>query len=111
MVTRLNSLRRAYLKRREQLRTAMFAAGPACDDTTADLFTAPDVFESEPDTVRQEREAAAKRICRTCPARPQCLAYALDIRPTEGVWAGLSVEEIRALSLFGIAPNVEQEVA
>ncbi|MER6826561.1 WhiB family transcriptional regulator [Streptosporangium sp. NPDC000563] len=107
----MSSLRRAYLKRREQLREAMFAAGPACTDADPDLFTAPDVFEPEPDTVREEREAAAKRICRTCPARPQCLAYALDIRPTEGVWAALSVEEIRTLSLFGIAPDVEQEVA
>ncbi|GAA4224252.1 hypothetical protein FHR32_002891 [Streptosporangium album] len=107
----MNSLRRAYLKRREQLRKAMFAAGPACTGADADLFTAPDVFEPEPDSVRQDREAAAKRICSTCPARSQCLAYALDIRPSEGVWAGLSVGEIRALSLWPVADHVEQEVA
>lgn len=107
----MNSLRRAYLKRREQLREAMFAAGPACTGADADLFTAPDVFEPEPDTVRQEREAAAKRICLTCPARPQCLAYARNIRPTEGVWAALSVEEIRALSLWPVPNASEQEVA
>ncbi|MGC5013140.1 WhiB family transcriptional regulator [Streptosporangium sp. DT93] len=110
----MNSPRRAYLKRRQQLRQAMFAAGPACTGADADLFTAPDVFEPEPDTARQEREAAAKRICATCPARPQCLAYALDIRPAEGVWAGLSVEEIRPLSLWPTveaAADIAQEVA
>ena len=107
----MSSLRRAYLKRREQLREAMFAAGPACTGADADLFTAPDVFEPEPDTVREKREAAAKRICSTCPARPQCLAYARNIRPAEGVWAGLSVEEIRALSLYRSADGTEQEAA
>ncbi|MGW4421930.1 WhiB family transcriptional regulator [Streptosporangium sp. NPDC004631] len=107
----MNSLRRAYLKRREQLREAMFAAGPACTGADADLFTAPDVFEPERLTVRRDREAAAKRICLTCPARSQCLAYALDIRPTEGVWAGLSVEEIRALSLWPAPEADEREVA
>ncbi|MFF5111586.1 WhiB family transcriptional regulator [Streptosporangium sp. NPDC000509] len=114
-MTSLSTLRRAYLAQkahRKALRVAMFAAGPACDDTTADLFTTPDVFEPEPETARREREAAAKRICATCPARSQCLAYALFTRPAEGVWAALTAEEIRALSLYRRSPSGNgQEVA
>ncbi|GAA2870574.1 hypothetical protein GCM10010517_30810 [Streptosporangium fragile] len=107
-------LRRTYIERdrRERaLREAMLAAGPACADTDAALFTAPDVFEPEPVAVRQDREAAAKKICAACPARTACLAYALAIRPTEGVWAGLSATEIRALSLYRPASEPGREVA
>ncbi|WP_329087951.1 WhiB family transcriptional regulator [Streptosporangium sp. NBC_01469] len=114
-MTSLPTLRRVYLAHkahRKALRVAMFAAGPACDDTTADLFTAPDAFEPEPDAVREEREAAAKQICAACPARAECLAYALFTRPAEGVWAGLTADEIRALSLYRRSPaGSGQEVA
>jgi WhiB family redox-sensing transcriptional regulator len=33
---------------------------------------------------------AAKEICATCPVREQCLEYALDTRPPDGVWGGLT---------------------
>ncbi|MET8049807.1 WhiB family transcriptional regulator [Streptosporangium sp. NPDC005286] len=113
-MTALSTLRRVHLAQkahRRALRQAMFAAGPACDDTTADLFATPDAFEPEPDTARQEREAAAKQICEPCPARAECLAYALFTRPTEGVWAGLTASEIRALSLYRSPVGSGQEVA
>jgi|SRR5580704_5884135 WhiB family redox-sensing transcriptional regulator len=32
----------------------------------------------------------AKELCRSCEARPQCLAYALDRADTWGVWGGFS---------------------
>nr|WP_236539331.1 WhiB family transcriptional regulator [Spiractinospora alimapuensis] len=44
-------------------------------------------------TERKEREARAKRICRRCPARPGCLAYALAQREAHGIWGGLSPAE------------------
>ncbi|WP_329089353.1 WhiB family transcriptional regulator [Streptosporangium sp. NBC_01469] len=114
-MTSLSTMRRVYLAQkahRKALRMAMFAAGPACDDTTADLFTAPDVFEIEPDAVREEREATAKQICATCPARTECLAYARFIHPTEGVWAGLTAEEIHTSPLYRRSPaGSGQEVA
>ncbi|WP_211589660.1 WhiB family transcriptional regulator [Microbispora sp. H11081] len=91
-----------------ELREAMVQAGPACTMADAELFTGPDVFEPERAGVRRYRENAAKRVCRSCPARPECLAYALALRPGEGVWAGLTSDEVRALSLV---PADTREVA
>ncbi|GAA3158433.1 hypothetical protein GCM10010466_56470 [Planomonospora alba] len=81
------------------LRNALIDAAPACQSTDADLFTGPDAFTEEPEPDRMAREAEAMAICSGCPARAACLAYALAIRPAEGVWAGRTASEIRALSL------------
>ncbi|WP_068920891.1 WhiB family transcriptional regulator [Planobispora rosea] len=78
-----------------ELRNALIDAAPACDATDAELFTGPD--EVEPDEVREAREAVAKEICAICPARTECLAYALAIRPAVGVWAGHTADEIRTM--------------
>jgi WhiB family redox-sensing transcriptional regulator len=45
--------------------------------------------------LRQVQEA--KRICLTCPARTQCLAWALDQGVTDGVWGGTTQDERRAI--------------
>ncbi|MFI6485568.1 WhiB family transcriptional regulator [Nonomuraea sp. NPDC050663] len=74
----------------------VLAAGPVCQPADADLFTGPGFDESEP--VRQAREARAKAICHTCPARPECLDYGLALQPTEGVWAGYTAWELYRLS-------------
>ncbi|GII01730.1 WhiB family transcriptional regulator [Planobispora takensis] len=81
------------------LRDALIDAVPACDTTDAELFTGPD--EVEPDSVREAREAVAKEICAGCPARIECLAYALAIRPAVGVWAGQTADEIRTMATAG----------
>lgn len=44
-----------------------------------------------------EQIEAAKRICRACGVRSQCLDWALDTRQDSGVWGGLSEDERRAL--------------
>lgn len=46
---------------------------------------------------------AAIAICRSCPVRAQCLAYALDHGERFGVWGGLSANQRRALT--GHAPR------
>jgi WhiB family transcriptional regulator, redox-sensing transcriptional regulator len=33
---------------------------------------------------------AAKTICATCPVREECLEFALETRPPDGVWGGLT---------------------
>jgi WhiB family redox-sensing transcriptional regulator len=42
--------------------------------------------------------AKAKRICRTCPAQTQCLAWALGNGVTDGVWGGTTEDERRAIA-------------
>ncbi|TDE26430.1 hypothetical protein E1295_44360 [Nonomuraea mesophila] len=45
---------------------------------------------------RAAREAVAREVCATCPARLLCDQYALDTRPTFGIWAGRTAAEIDA---------------
>lgn len=44
-----------------------------------------------------EQIQAAKRICRRCTVRKQCLEWALVTNQDTGVWGGLSEEERREL--------------
>jgi WhiB family redox-sensing transcriptional regulator len=39
----------------------------------------------------------AKKVCRRCDVREQCLAWALEAGQDHGVWGGLSEDERRAL--------------
>ena len=39
----------------------------------------------------------AKRVCRRCEVREQCLNWALDNGQDHGVWGGMSEDERRAL--------------
>jgi WhiB family redox-sensing transcriptional regulator len=41
--------------------------------------------------------APAKRVCRSCPVRAECLDYALGRDVQHGVWGGLSERERRRL--------------
>ncbi|HUR02499.1 MAG TPA: WhiB family transcriptional regulator [Nonomuraea sp.] len=95
----MNGLAAAVLSDRElsDLRDDLLNAYPACGTGDAELFTGPDVFEAEPEEERQAREAKAKAVCAGCPARTGCLVYALAIRPKAGIWAGLTVDELRAV--------------
>jgi WhiB family redox-sensing transcriptional regulator len=53
----------------------------------------------DPDALFVEgaEQNAAKRICRNCPVRYECLADALDNRIEFGVWGGMTERERRAL--------------
>ena len=64
----------------------------ACRDTDPDLFFP--VSTAGPG-LRQIEEA--KRICRVCPVRTVCLAWALDHEVGPGVWGGTTEAERRAL--------------
>jgi WhiB family redox-sensing transcriptional regulator len=35
----------------------------------------------------------AKAVCAACPVREECLEFALEIRPGDGVWGGLTATE------------------
>jgi WhiB family redox-sensing transcriptional regulator len=56
-----------------------------CRTVEADLFFAPGGTQ----------EHRAKVVCRSCPVRWECLAYALAHRVEHGVWGGLTDRERR----------------
>jgi WhiB family redox-sensing transcriptional regulator len=62
----------------------------ACRGMGSDAFFHP---PAERNTARRKRIAAAKAICRTCPAITECLSYALRVREPYGVWGGRSEDE------------------
>jgi WhiB family redox-sensing transcriptional regulator len=43
------------------------------------------------------RQREARKFCRTCAVRTECLAHALDHRVEFGVWGGMTERERRAL--------------
>src|SRR5436853_6680051 len=47
--------------------------------------------------VQGAEQNVAKRVCRSCPVRFECLADALDNRIEFGVWGGMTERERRAL--------------
>jgi WhiB family redox-sensing transcriptional regulator len=49
-------------------------------------------------------EAAAKRICATCPVRTPCLQYALATREPWGIWGGQTAEERSAMEWRATIP-------
>ncbi len=69
---------RAYL--------AMMEAIP--DGYATPCFADPRTWTAE--TPSPEQLRAAERGCARCPVREQCAAYAEALRPTCGIWAGVS---------------------
>ena len=64
----------------------------ACRDADPDLFFP---IGTVGPALHQVEEA--KRICRSCPVCPECLAWALDHGVGSGVWGGTTEDERRAL--------------
>jgi len=64
----------------------------ACRDSDPNLF-----FPVGSTGAALEEVAAAKALCRTCPVRAECLAFALETNQEAGVWGGTSEEERREL--------------
>jgi WhiB family redox-sensing transcriptional regulator len=59
----------------------------ACRDTSTQLFFAADDVSV----------AAARRLCRSCPVRPECADYALSLPELTGIWGGMTAAERRRL--------------
>jgi WhiB family transcriptional regulator, redox-sensing transcriptional regulator len=70
----------------------------ACRDADPELFFP--VGTTGP-ALRQVQEAI--RICQDCPARTECLSWALEHGITDGVWGGTTVEQRRAIRHGGFA--------
>ncbi|WP_082156472.1 WhiB family transcriptional regulator [Cellulomonas sp. A375-1] len=66
-------------------------AACASPDVDGELFFIPS--EERPGADRRDRIETAKSICRTCPVRAECLAYAQTTRQNAGIWGGLDEDE------------------
>jgi WhiB family transcriptional regulator, redox-sensing transcriptional regulator len=65
--------------------TGEWEARAACRTGDSDIFFAPGATQ----------EYRAKVVCKTCPVRGECLAYALRHKVEHGVWGGLTDRERR----------------
>lgn len=43
----------------------------------------------------REQVHAAKRVCAACPVREQCAQWAIETGERNGVWGGMSQQELR----------------
>ena len=70
----------------------------ACRSRDSVLF-----FHSDrmPRSIRDGRDAVAKALCRRCPVRPECAAYALREDEPYGVWGGFTEGERVCLRAVG----------
>jgi WhiB family transcriptional regulator, redox-sensing transcriptional regulator len=50
----------------------------------------------------------AKRVCRSCEVRPECLDYALEHGERFGIWGGMSERERRRLTSERTATQARQ---
>lgn len=62
----------------------------SCREIDVDVFFPP---ANEPEPIRAEREAIAKKVCSTCPVREACLRHALASDEAYGIWGGTSESE------------------
>lgn len=93
------------IQRQRSVRDDGWQAIAACYGEDQSLFFAPDYFEVG--GAKNAREAKAKLICRACPVREECLAYAMAIEEEHGVWGGLNERERRRLRARMIRAEAE----
>jgi WhiB family redox-sensing transcriptional regulator len=70
-------------------------AGAECQSDNATHFYAPSHFERKPE--KDQREGAARALCRRCKVKEQCLAYSLQVAENHGIWGGLNELERKRL--------------
>ncbi|MET7687806.1 WhiB family transcriptional regulator [Streptomyces sp. NPDC005483] len=65
-----------------------------CQGADPDLFFPVGNASSGPTLIQI---AEAKAVCHRCPVIDQCLSWALDADPVEGIWGGTTEAERRAM--------------
>lgn len=72
----------------------------------ADLF-----YKSDLDPGDQSRHwiTKAKAVCKDCPVRPQCAAYALAVAEPYGIWGGFTESERALLRKIGWRQYADRE--
>jgi WhiB family redox-sensing transcriptional regulator len=91
-------------------------AGEHTDRDASDLDWQDDALcaQSDPDAFFPEKGGStreAKAICARCPAKDDCLQFALDNDERFGVWGGLSERERRRLQRGLDVDDVDEDMA
>ncbi len=73
------------------LPTMAWHADAACVDSPD-----PDVFFA--DSTDPEGLKAARSLCKACPVAPECLQFAIEARPSHGIWAGKTARQINNMT-------------
>jgi WhiB family redox-sensing transcriptional regulator len=79
------------------------------EDEPADWRDSALCAQTDPDEFFPEKGGStrdAKKVCRSCDVRTECLEYALETDQKHGIWGGLSERERRRLRRGEIAPVV-----
>lgn len=80
------------------MRIRLYGKKPLSLDASDWMERAACVKEHDPERWQADyRYQDAKRICKTCPVRAECLEYALAHREQGGVWGGLDPKERKQL--------------
>jgi WhiB family redox-sensing transcriptional regulator len=103
------------VNRRSALQWAPGAAGPLLSEPERDLpwQARGRCAETDPEAFFPEKGGStlnAKRVCRGCEVRAECLDYALATDQRFGIWGGMSERERRRLKR-GQAREALQEAA
>ena len=76
-----------------EITVRMFLGRPAWMDEAECRGLDPALFFA--DRFSYGEVALAKKVCRDCQVRAECLAFAVESGETAGVWGGMSPEERR----------------
>jgi WhiB family redox-sensing transcriptional regulator len=63
----------------------------ACSGTDPNMFHPHD--ERHETSIRSVEEVTAKRVCRECTVRRDCLDYAIEANERLGIWGGMTRRE------------------
>jgi hypothetical protein len=65
------------------------ACGPVFAETGEDVWFGPDQHDSGTQ-IPKETADRARRVCRRCPVRAECLLAAMETDDQHGIWGGLT---------------------
>ncbi len=77
---------------RHDPRETAWIENAACRGEDPELF-----FPVGTSTPALDQTERARRVCRSCPVRAECLGWALDTCQDAGIWGGLDEEERRVI--------------
>jgi WhiB family redox-sensing transcriptional regulator len=72
---------------------AFFEEQALCASSDPDMWFPERRYATDSKHYHSEESLQARAICRACPARPECLEYALRYSGLHGIWAGLDPAE------------------